>query len=104
MTNTATSLLRQRMIEDMTVRGFAATSMNAAVSALRFFFGVTLGRSDANADMTTVREPAKLPVVLSSDEVARLLEAAPGLKYTHIASTTLQAVKSPLEHLKLPST
>ena len=55
--------------------------MNAAVSALRFFFGVTLGRSDANADMTTVREPAKLPVVLSPDEVARLLEAAPGLKY-----------------------
>ena len=39
------------------------------------------GRSDANADMTTVREPAKLPVVLSPDEVARLLEAAPGLKY-----------------------
>jgi len=124
MTNTATSQLRQRMIEDMTLRGFSlgtqrgyiaavrnftdflgrrpdqadgedlrryqlhmrssgasATSMNAAVSASRFFFGVTLGRSDANADMTTVREPAKLPVVLSPDEVARLLEAAPGLKY-----------------------
>ncbi len=27
--------------------GASATSMNAAVSALRFFFGVTLGRSDA---------------------------------------------------------
>ena len=124
MTNTATSQLRQRMIEDMTLRGFSpgtqrgyiaavrnftdflgrrpdqadgedlrryqlhmrssgasATSMNAAVSALRFFLGVTLGRSDANVDMTTVREPAKLPVVLSPDEVARLLEAAPGLKY-----------------------
>jgi site-specific recombinase XerD len=55
--------------------------MNAAVSALRFFFGVTLGRGDAQAGMTTVREPRRLPVVLSPQEVARLLDAAPGLKY-----------------------
>ena len=118
------SPLRRRMIEDMTVRGFtattqrgyltavrnftvffgrspdaataedlrrfqlhmrsggaSATSMNAAVSALRFFFGVTLGRGDAQAGMTTVREPRRLPVVLSPQEVARLLDAAPGLKY-----------------------
>ena len=124
MTDTAISPLRQRMIEDMTVRGFtpgtqrgyivavrnftaflgrspdeadaedlrryqlhmrscgaSATSMNAAVSALRFFFGVTLQRNDANAGMTTVREPNKLPVVLSPQEVERLLDAAPGLKY-----------------------
>ncbi len=54
--------------------------MNAAVSALRFFFTVTLGRDDARAGMTTVREPRKLPVVLSPEEVARLLDAAPGLK------------------------
>ena len=61
--------------------GASATSMNAAVSALRFFFGVTLGRGDAQVGMTTVREPRKLPVVLSPEEVARLLDAAPGLKY-----------------------
>jgi site-specific recombinase XerD len=61
--------------------GFSATSMNAAVSALRFFFGVTLERADAQAGMTTVREPRRLPVVLSPEEVARLLDAAPGLKY-----------------------
>ena len=61
--------------------GASATSMNAAVSALRFFFGVTLGRGDAQAGMTTVREPRRLPVVLSPEEVARLLDAAPGLKY-----------------------
>ncbi len=29
--------------------GASATSMNVAVSALRFFFGVTLGRGDAQA-------------------------------------------------------
>ena len=61
--------------------GSSATSINAAVSALRFFFGVTLGRGDAQAGMTTVREPRKLPVVLSPAEVARLLDAAPGPKY-----------------------
>jgi site-specific recombinase XerD len=61
--------------------GASATSMNAAVSALRFFFTVTLGRDDANQGMTTVREPRKLPVVLSPEEVARVLDAAPGLKY-----------------------
>jgi site-specific recombinase XerD len=58
----------------------SATSMNAAVSALRFFFGVTLGRADAQTGMTTVREPRRLSVILSPEEVARLLDAAPGLK------------------------
>ncbi len=65
----------------MRSNGASATAMNTAVSALRFFFGVTLGRSDAEVGMTTVREPRRLPVVLSPDEVARLLDAAPGLKY-----------------------
>ena len=65
----------------MRSNGASATSMNAAVSALRFFFTVTLGRTDANEAMTTVREPRKLPVILSPEEVARLLDAAPGLKY-----------------------
>ena len=61
--------------------GASATSMNAAVSALRFFFTVTLGRDDAQVGMTTVREPRRLPVILSPEEVRRLLDAAPGLKY-----------------------
>ncbi len=61
--------------------GASATNMNTAVSGLRFFFGVTLGRDDAAVGMTGVREPRKLPVVLSPDEVARLLDAATSLKY-----------------------
>ncbi len=61
--------------------GASATSMNAAVSALRFFFGVTLGWDDANEGMTTVRAPRKLSVILSPEEVRRLLDAASGLKY-----------------------
>ena len=66
---------------NMRSNGASATSMNAAVSALRFFFGATLGRDDARAGMTTVREPHRLPEILSPREVGRLLEAAPGLKY-----------------------
>ena len=72
--------LRRYQLE-MRSRGVSATGMNAAVSALRFFFTVTLARHEAAAWMTTVREPRRLPVVLSPEEVARLLDAAPGLKY-----------------------
>jgi site-specific recombinase XerD len=61
--------------------GLSGTSMNARVTALRFFFQVTLGRSEVTAKLTFVREPRNLPVILSQEEVARLLDAAPGLKY-----------------------
>src|SRR6202040_2783299 len=61
--------------------GVQASSMNSAVSGLRFFFGVTLDRPDMERHLTFVSEPRKLPVVLSPEEVARLLNAAPGLKY-----------------------
>ena len=81
--------LRRHQLE-MRSKGASATSINAAVSALRFFFSVTLGRDDARTGMTTVREPRKLPVVLSPDEVARLLDAAPGLKYKAAFSVAYQ--------------
>jgi integrase/recombinase XerD len=55
--------------------------VNHTVSALRFFFGVTLRRHDIVEHTTFIHEPRKLPVVLSPEEVARLLNAAAGLKY-----------------------
>ena len=63
--------------------GVQPPTMNAAVSALRFFFTVTLDRPDVVRHLTGVRQPRKLPVVLTPDEVARLLDCAPGpgLKY-----------------------
>jgi site-specific recombinase XerD len=61
--------------------GVATPTLNATVTALRFFFTVTLGRGATTEHMPFVREPRKLPVVLSPAEVARFLEAAPGLKY-----------------------
>src|SRR5262245_3067188 len=52
---------------------------------LRFFFRVTLKRHDIIEHTTFIREPRKLPVVLSPEEVARLLNAAPGLEGTFAA-------------------
>ena len=58
-----------------------APTMNSTVSALRFFFTVTLDPADAIKHLTFVAEPRKIPIVLSPEEVARFLEAAPGVKY-----------------------
>lgn len=65
----------------LTASGVGVPTLNQTVSTLRFFFKVTLGRSDIVNHTQFVREPRKLPVVLSPEEVARLLDAAPGLKY-----------------------
>jgi integrase/recombinase XerD len=124
MTDEAKSPLRQRMIEDMTIRklaaktqrdyvqriknfaaflgrspdtasfedvrryqlhlaasGVGAPTLNQAVSTLRFFFRVTLRRHDIVEHTHFIHEARKLPAVLSPEEVARLLDAAPGLKY-----------------------
>src|SRR3954470_2524145 len=65
----------------MAAQGASPAKMNAAVSALRFFFKVTLGRVGFGDRLATVPSPARPPGVLSPEEVARLLAHAPGLKY-----------------------
>src|SRR6516162_1498022 len=57
------------------------TTINGSVAALRFLFRVTLDRPELCRHLTMVPQPQKLPVVLSKEEVERLLEAAPGVKY-----------------------
>jgi len=61
--------------------GASPAKMNAAVSALRFFFKITLARAEFGERLATVRTPERLPVVLSPEEVALLLHCAPSLKY-----------------------
>jgi integrase/recombinase XerD len=61
--------------------GLTPASVNGAMVGLRFFFRVTLHRPEALEYIAMAREPQRLPVVLSPDEVARLLEAAPGPKW-----------------------
>ena len=128
------SPLRQRMIEDMTMRNFVEKtrndyirnvktftaflgrspdqaipedlrrfqlhqsqsgvrppSINGSVAALRFFFTVTLDRPEMARHLTFVREPRKMPAVLSPEEVARLLAAAPGPKYKAALSAAYAA-------------
>jgi len=128
------SPLRQRMLEDMAMRGlrsdtqrdyirfvrsFAAflrrppdtataedvrqfqvhqrecgaqpPTINCSVSALRFFFTVTLDRPDLSRRLVLARYPRKLPTVLSVEEVGRLLEAAPGIKYKAVLGTAYGA-------------
>ena len=54
------------------------------MSALRFFFTVTLDRPDLSRRLVLVRYPSKLPAVLSVEEVGQLLESTPGIKYKAI--------------------
>ena len=60
--------------------GVGVPTQNATMTALRFFFRVTLRRPEVTDEIAFSREPRRLPVVLSPDEVARLLAAVPGIK------------------------
>ena len=71
-------------------KGFAWTSLNQTVCALRFFYGVTLGQATIPERIPFAREPRKLPTVLSADEVVRFLEAVASLK-ARVALTTAYA-------------
>jgi integrase/recombinase XerD len=131
MTDKAISPLRQRLIDDMTIRrlgpktqheyirhvksfadfvgcspgrvtaedvhryqlrlasiGTTVPTVNANASALRFFFKITLKRSDLAEEVVSAREPRRLPVVLSSEEVGRLLASAPNIKHKAALSLT----------------
>jgi site-specific recombinase XerD len=67
----------------LTRSGVGVPTINSTVAALRFFFKVTLGRDGMDRCTQFVHYPRKLPVVLSPEEVSRLLDSAPGpgLKY-----------------------
>ncbi len=79
--DTATSEDLRRFQVHLARQEIGVATINAAIAALRFFFNVTLERPDLVRHLTTVNQPRRAPVVLSQEEVARLLEAAPGLKY-----------------------
>ena len=144
--NKSISFLRQRMIEDMTMRklspktqsgyiravkklaqylrrspdtataeelrcfqlhlvelGTSSITLNATITGLTFFFEVTVNCPDALTGMSRVYEPRKLPIILSIEEVTRLLEAAGGLKYKAALSIAYGAGlrSSEVVHLKV---
>jgi site-specific recombinase XerD len=89
--DTATAEDLRRFQLHQTRTGVRPPSINSSVAALRFFFTVTLDRPEMSRHLTFVREPRKMPAVLSPEEVARLLEAAPGPKYKAALSAAYAA-------------
>jgi integrase/recombinase XerD len=130
---TTMSPLRQRMIEDMTLRNLSLSTqqsyvyaigkfsrhfgcapdqlsleqvrayqlhlikqkrswshINQVACALRFFYGVTLGQAEAFERIVGGRKQDKLPLVLNAEEIARFLQAIPGLR-NRVALTTAYA-------------
>ena len=66
--------------------GTSVGTANVSATALRFFFKITLKRHDLAEELISTREPRRLPVVLSPEEVARLLAAATNIKHRAILS------------------
>jgi hypothetical protein len=89
--DTATAEDLRRFQLHQTQTGMQPPSINSAVAALRFFFTVTLDRPDLARRLTIVREPRRLPAVLSVEEVTLLFEAAPGPKYKAAFATAYGA-------------
>ena len=74
-----------------TQSGLRPPSINSAVSALRFFFTVTLDRPDLARRLTVVPYPRRIPTVLSVEEVTLLLQAASAPKYKAAFATAYGA-------------
>ena len=71
--------------------GLSWPALNQTVCALRFLYGVTLRQADLPERIAYAREPQKLPVVLSTEEVVRFLEAVPSLKCRAALTTAYAA-------------
>ena len=66
--------------------GAKVGTANVAATALRFFFKITLKRHDLAEEVVSTREPRRLPVVLSQEEVGRLLASAINIKHKALLS------------------
>ena len=82
--------LRQFQLH-LATHGVSSKTINATITGLRFFFEVTLDDRQAMRMMSTVHEPRKLPVILSPEEVKRLLNATTSLQYKAALSTAYGA-------------
>jgi site-specific recombinase XerD len=101
--HTATAEQLREFQLSLAANGVSNKTINATITGLRFFFEVTLEDHQVLRRMSPVHEPRKLPVVLSPEEVRRLLEAATTLKYKAALSTAYGAGlrASEVTHLKV---
>ena len=61
-------------------QGASSLTVNRTLTGLRFFFRTTVGKPEVLSQISPVREPERLPIVLSPSEVAKILACAPNPK------------------------
>jgi site-specific recombinase XerD len=66
--------------------GMSICNRNRIMTGVRFLFRVTLRRLDLAAEIYHIREPQKIPLVMSPDETRRLLAVASSLKVRTLLS------------------
>lgn len=72
--------VRQYLLYLVNERHVAWSTYNVTLCALRFFYQTTLGRTALLEGIPCPKEPKRLPVVLSREEVTRFLAAAAHFK------------------------
>src|SRR5438477_5080852 len=78
--DTATTEDIRRFQLHLAEAGVSICNRNRIMTGLRFLFRVTLRRLDLAAEIYHIREPQKIPLVMSQDETRRLLAVATSLK------------------------
>jgi len=98
---TAEDLRRYQL--HMVDSGKASSNINAQLSGLRFFFEVTLEDANRLKRIKRVQQPRKIPEILSSEEVTRLIEAVDSPKYQAVLSVAYGAGlrRNEVVHLKV---
>jgi integrase/recombinase XerD len=79
--DTATDEDLRRFQLHLVDQGASPITLNATIVGLNFLFEVSLGRPELMAKMQSVRVPHKLPVILSKDEVTRLIACVGHIKH-----------------------
>src|SRR5258707_12444080 len=78
--DTATAEDIRRFQLHLSETGASICNRNRIMTGVRFLFRVTLRRLDLAAEIYHLREPQKIPLVMSQDETRRLLAVASSLK------------------------
>src|SRR5882724_3324142 len=78
--DTATAEDIRRFQLHLVESGMSICNRNRIMTGVRFLFRVTLRRHDLAAEVWHIKEPERLPPVLSPEEVKRVLTMATSLK------------------------
>src|SRR6202045_3665764 len=84
--DTATTEDIRRFQLHLAEAGVSICNRNRIMTGLRFLFRVTLRRLDLANEVYHIREPRKIPLVMSPDETRRLLAVASNLKVRTLLS------------------